>query len=412
MKKLVLPILLLLSVGSANAMWGWFKSKPVQPAITTTEDVKLPFLAAGSAKLEEAKLIGALKAGNAESVKAVITAENVNKEFTLPLYAGQTPLSFLFTEGFYKSGDRFAVAEALIEAGANKDALKPILESAKSANDSELVQWLLDHGVGDTSVATQVAADAQQKLEATNIFNTAFERAKEKMRAQEAAAQPVIATEEVKTPLVEEAITPVVAIEEPVAAQAPIASEDATMLPEAAKAEELVSEPVIAEELITVVNPISNYPVRLKQLLPAPTQEISVVAPDLTVNLEGETAEQIKAPAKVWPSVPAPMRVQELPVTVTPKVARPLPPTPAKPMIFDELESEELLAPVVKRPLPPTPARRMQEVQVTVTPKVARPLPPTPKVAFDELETAEFTPAVKTGRPLPVLPTQRSILPK
>lgn len=406
MKRMVLPILLLTISSPAFAMWGWFKKKPAPTAVAptteattisaeepakeqeevkaelqeapatvsgaeseaeTTTGLKLPeatikALSAGLGRLSnEAQFLNALKKGDINQIKTIVDNVDVNKPLKTSFAAPKAPLVVLFESD---APNKFEIAQLLIDKGADKTVLNKFAQSAIIDKDEKLVNWLTEQGI---------ISPAQEVVE----------------------VEPAVKEEKA--------------------------------------AEVIEPEEVIAEEVQTVVNPISNYPLRIKQLVPAAEEVIVVEAPNYTVTLEGEKIEAVepvkaaqpaarplsKAPTifgeleseefiepaavtkvarplpavpvakparqprtRVWPSTPAPQPV-EVKVEVTPKARRPLPATPvvakpaaARPVLFEELETEAVVQPVAKpaaRALPTPPA-----AVKTVTP-VARPLPALPK---------------------------------
>lgn len=309
MKKLVLPIILLLSVANAHA---WFWVKPTTPATTETTATEgataeaqetMPEVETSTEATEEESTLGlsqsaiktlgarlgsfgnelkfanALRTGDVEQIKEIIDQVDVNA----PIKPGfaltkKAPIVILFES---EAPNKVAIAELLVAKGADKNKLKAIgqrlVSFAREDKDQDVIQWLKANGI----IASPLSAG---------------------MKKPAAAA-----------PRVQEVKVEIIPVSKPAAIQKPL------LVPtrKPAPAQTPVIEPAVTA---SVAQPV-------KSILVAPTpattkQWPSVPAPILA---PVEPAVTAPAPAKAkWPSAPAPERpVQQVPVSILEEQAVP-----------------------------------------------------------------------------------------
>lgn len=360
MKKLLVSLTLLLSIGSIDAM-GWFwRKKP-------TEEIKP---AATSLELSKTE---------AEEVSEEPESEEIESEeieFTLPatgaLALPQSWLARQKEEAFIqalRTGDIVKVKEILAEKSI--DVTKPVksifhagktpLEIAAAANvgnKEEIVKLLKDAaGIQETEVDIEVESDEPEELEQAQKTDLAASESEEATALTTERPELERLRAKFKELVTTERLTP---------------SSEVT-------AEAEIEEPAIAEE-VQIFTPTIHYPTTSRKL----------ELPEFTIEFEGEKVEPVTkaarplptppapAKAKQWPSSPAPERPQVRPLP-TPPAARPArvwPSTPAPQPVEVKIEVERKPRPLPTPPLKAAP--RVQEVEVEVTSQVVRPLPATP----------------------------------
>lgn len=386
MKKLMLPIVLILSVGSAHAMWWPFKKKAT-PLSTTRATISAP--------------------ENVEANAPAETKEEQASEFALPSVE-----KFALGQGLLSRQN----ADALVKAITNGDVekVKQILDE-KTVDVTKPVKSIFSAGKSPLDFARE--STAANKSEILKLLSDAAGIKEAEVIAEEAIAKPAeekVVSVAVEAPVIEEKA----AEEKVVASEAPAIQEET----------EFVALPVAEdqspkEEDESEIIVLEAAPAVAESLAPSTAERILMWVPTAQERPTGEEVEGVSA-------------LFQEPVA---KAARPLPPTPTtivkQPMRVPSAPAPQLaVQPKASRPLPPTPVARIQEVKVEVTPKARRPLPPTPvaepavrplpalpaqasrplpptptaPVIFEELETEAFAPVAKPAyRPLPPTPVAK-----
>lgn len=361
MKKLVLPIVLLLSVGSMDAMW-LFRRKKVETPAATAATISAPEAAA--------------TAEPAKTAEAVTEETEEAKEFTLPVTE-----KFALGKGLLARQNETTLVNAITSGDIAK--VKEILDTQEIDVTKPVKSMFF---AGKTPIDIAKSSNTANKEEIVNLL---LDAAKLK-EAEEVTEEAPVAT-----------------VAERILMWLPTAQEKPTG-EEVEGVGALFEEP--ATEQVTTITPIKHYPTRFKQLEPRP----------LTVEFEGEKVERVQAPqvARPLPSKPAaskPFIFEELEESVVskPAVAK----QPARARVWPSTPAPQPVVETKKAPRAlPTPPARVQEVKVEITPKARRPLPATPvskpaaasSVIFEELETesAVAQPASKpAARMLPTPPT-------
>lgn len=334
MKKLLLSLTLLLSIGSVDAM-GWFwRKKPaeeIKPAATSLE----------ISKTEETEEV------SDEPESEEIESEAQETEFTVPATGALAlPQSWLARQK----------EEALIQAITKGDieAVKQII-AEKSVDVTKPVKSIFQAGKTPLQIANE--ANVTNKEEIVKLL-------KDATGIQETEVAPT-AQERIlmwlPTPTREERLTG-----EEVEGVSRLFREPVVLKPTAKPAPPVQPRVIDTPILRTPVQHIQPRSERLQELLR--TTEPRPLSPALSVELESEKIETL-SPIPTRAAGPAAQR--PLPTPPAARPARVWPSTPAPKPVEVKIEVERKA-----RPLPTPP--RVQEVQVEVTPKAARPLPATP----------------------------------
>lgn len=269
MKKLLLPLLLILSAGSVNAMW-WRKKAVPAPTSVDLHKQELDFSAA-------------LKNGQIDTIKDLIAQKkvDVNKPLSL-IYGGKKPLEVVFEQN---TPNKFEIAQILLDAGAiDADGkAKAAIEGAKG-NLTRLQE------LAKTAYEKALAALGAQQVEPTKPVSGSPESAAPTPQQKE--AEPAGSA----------------LIQEPQGAKKKvIPTPKTTPKPAAARVQEVKVEIIPAAKPAATKQLVRPIPVSK----PAPAQVRAPVTKAAAVPVN-------PAPAKAkWPSRPAPMRpVQQVPVSV------------------------------------------------------------------------------------------------
>lgn len=363
MKRLVLPLILIMSAGSADAM---FSRKGGAPKAAAPQLVK--------STPDEISLIATLNLGDVEALKKLIAEKriDVNEPLKLESYQGKTPLEIIFE---YQMPNKLQIAQVLLDAGAidadgkakaaidaAKGNLARIQELAKNAYEKALAALgAKTEGASEAVVQEQasaeqtepIAASAQEQeplkveFEGEKIeriapvvitpmthYPTKFKQLVPRQEQPEVAKEPLLSPTEKPTPAQQPAVkqrVSMVPVSKPAPAQAqvpvakapavpvkPASVKPAPVAPRVQTAKPRVQE--VKVEITPVIKPKAKPLVLGPQVKPAPAKQSAAPASART------QAPEVKAsalpvnptPAKAkWPSRPAPMRpVQQVPVSV------------------------------------------------------------------------------------------------
>lgn len=360
MKKLIiLPIILLMSAPAAHAMW-WSRKKvstPASAAIGTTaepktaeseesetseeetssseesssgeetaaggvtgeqaiasaaeesslklglpEEVRKAFGATLGKFTTDTKLVAALKSGDVEQIKMLVTEDNVTTPLKTSFFGSKkTPLEIVFEN---ESPNKLEIAQILLDKGADKEDLNqfllPAVQALKTSDDMTEVNWLLAHGAKDVDGKAMAFMKAGREEAA----------ATPEVAAQAEAPAPVVAEplqvtlESEKVERVEPYLfTPIQ--HRPAAFSAPRTVRQLTGKPVARVQE-------VTVEITPVARPVAKQPLRL-----TPTAKPAAAIPaEARVRVLAPVAKPAPARPKQWPAAPAPARPVEAAVPV------------------------------------------------------------------------------------------------